>query len=1035
MLTEEQQGIKDFIEEVSGDIAKHESVLSGLDESEFFQEEINGLFRLFHNIKGVSGMFDWQSIQEVFHIAESILVIYREKKIRPPADTCDLLLKTIDYFKTSAQYFLEHHCFIAKKPYELLYQLDHFLCELQELTASAGGKEAQNQQAGQKGKKDKDDSIRISAEKGEELMEIVSNFIQLQNKLITVLTNTSDSLALKSDLQRFSSQLQNFALSIRLSPLYPLLSSMNRIVNGTAREVNKKIKLKINGGETQLDRRVLELLREPLVHMIRNSVDHGIETPEERLACKKLEMGLITIDAFQQSGQVSILIADDGRGIDYQRLIKKALEKGVITEQTIPPTPKEALKLIFHPGFSTAEKVTNLSGRGVGMDSVKSAVESIGGSVDLETEVGSGTRFKLILPLSLAIVKSLTFSVGRQIYAVPQANVEEVITREMLQINQEIKILSDGTNVIRRRKQVIPVIALDQLFKISSTSSDCVYIIVKYRSAHFALKVDKIQGNRDFVSRPCPPMFGPIDVISGVTQLNSGEYIALLDLGILENLIQIKSGPQQGTSGTKDYSTENNTLSDIFRGQQKMVFFKSGRDFALAVQNIKEVLQLDTSKIEYLQDQCFITIQDKTYPVLRLYKIFAEQSKVQPLPYYTILLVSREDHIAAIICEQFYGIYRLPNEFDDTIRGPGILGITNLEQKSYLVPNIRTIYEMEFPNKFQRKMEGQSSCEIYTVMIVEDDRFFAANLTDFLQSHGLLAVHCLNGLEAKEILTRIYLEQQKVVVGKDITINRIDYIVTDYEMPQMNGLELLSWIRKTAETKFLPVSMCTAVAEAQTKAQALALGIESYNGKLRYELFLQDILNRKKQNDLGINTEANKGTGLVPAHEERQNTRILTFSLNQQIYAIDIALVKEISRAPVATWVPGMPNYACSMVAFRGNPIPVIDLREAVTKNPDERQQIVGQFGKHICALWVDKVHQVKRPEQMHRSVGINKKTFGSLHALISDVYWDQDKTTIAYLGPDKLKLFIDKTIERVKKITLHLEEVDFSQVEHKKTA
>lgn len=846
MFTEEQQGIKDFIDEVSGDILNAEELLVNIQENQNYMDSITVIFRTFHNIKGVSGMFDWGDLQEVFHIAESLLVFYRDRKLRPNEDAVEIILKVFDYFKNSSQYFLEHKKFDSKKPYETLFLLSKLLGELEDSKDSLNGTGTQSS-GDSKNKNAKDDSIRISKDQVEELMEIVSDYIQLQNKMIAILGNSSDSLAIRSDIQRFSTQLQGFALSIRLSPLNPILNNLNRVVSGAARDLGKKIKLKISGGETQLDRRVIELLREPLMHMVRNSVDHGLETPDERVAANKSDTGLITIDAYQQSGQVAIVLSDDGKGIHPDRVLKKAIEKGLIDEvRASALSSNEIINFIFHPGFSTAEAVTNLSGRGVGMDAVKSAVESVGGNVEVESEVGNGSRFKLTLPLSLAIVKSLTFKVGEQNYAVPQISVEEVVTKEFLLSSGELSTLEDGSYVLKRRKIVIPVVDLNKVFKAES-EGDVVFIINRYRGNRFAIKVNEILGTRDFVSQPSPSIFSNIDIISGVNQLNSGEYIGLVDLGVIEQMIDA-TALSANLSTTASLNDSNQTVSEIFRSQQKMVFFNSGRPFSLAVQNIKEVFQIEANQLEYIKEKCFITTKDKTYPVLKLFSLFANTERLQHRDLYTVLLVNRDNHSAAIVCDEFYGIHRLPNEFEDMIRDHGILGTTNFENKTYLVPNIRQIFEIEFPEKFTSHVSNHGS---FNVMIVEDDKFFAATLGDFLAAHGFSHIHCENGNEAKKVLESIYIDNQPVHF-KNREIDRIDYIVTDYEMPVMNGLELLRWIRKHNNLSSIPISMCTAVGDSSTRNEATKLGIEFFAGKMKYEIFIHDIINKKRQQDLGI---------------------------------------------------------------------------------------------------------------------------------------------------------------------------------------
>lgn len=1020
-----KEEIIEFINEVTTEVGNIENVLLGMEETQNLDNDLNAVFRFLHNVKGVSGMFGWVQLQEVFHLAEDILVHFRNQKARLTSECIELCLQTIDYFKESSAYFKEQGDFPPKKPYSLLHLLDKFGNEIKGIKDLGQTSQVKDDKAAAGGKKEKDESIRISGQQAEELMEVVSSFIQLQNKLDVGLIDSSDSFALKSDIQRFSSSLQKFALSIRLSPLQPLLSSLGRIVNSASKDLGKKINLRISGGETQLDRRVLDLLRDPLIHMIRNSVDHGIEKPEERISSSKSATGTITIEAYQQAGQVVIVINDDGRGIDHQKLLKKALEKGVLTEaQAAQMGTKEILNLIFHPGFSTAESISNLSGRGVGMDTVKTSIESVGGSVLFETEVGTGTVFKLILPMTLAIVKSLTFSVEKQVYAIPQLNVEEVVTADMLKSSNELEMLDDGNFVIKRRKQVIPVVDLNKIFGSKQTSEKGTYIIVRHRSSHFSLKVDEIHGTRDFVSQPCPPMFEKIDIISGVNQLNSGEYIGLIDLAVVEELVDLK-GQLTKAASAHDNKEEGLTNSDIFRSQQKMVFFRSGRNFCVAVQNIKEVFNIHKSQLERLNETAFITHNGKTYPVVRCYTFFAQKEFIEQQDNYTILLVHRDEHQAAIVCEDFYGIHRLPGEFDDMVRDDGILGTTNLKGETYLVPDIRRLFELEFPDKY--KSHGPHRKSKYTVMIVEDDKFFAANLSNYLKSHGFNYICCLDGLVAQETIKKLYFENIPITLDDGTEVNEINYVITDFEMPRMNGIELLKWVRRTEEIKNLPVSMCTAVGDNSTMEEAKKLGVDFFAGKMKYDLFINHIINHKRQNDLGIDHVESMATIEECEEKKELNKRILVFAVGEKLYGIDIIDLKEISTIKVSTTIPGMPHYASKIVPFRGNPIPVIDLRiiQNNLKNiPNEKevQQIIAEFSGNICSLWVDKVYNVRRLEYMDKSKGINQRSFGTLSALTGSVVWDNEKDEcIALLQNEKVSKFIEIVVRKSKRITQNL--------------
>ncbi|MBF0361760.1 MAG: chemotaxis protein CheW [Oligoflexia bacterium] len=1040
-MTEEKntnkEDIKVFVDEILTNMVDIENLLVNINDPEVFNAEndIATLFRYFHNIKGVSAMFEWESTKEIFHMAENLLSFYREKNTKPSQESVDVLLQALDFFKSFSDKLLKAEMdanAVNKRPYKLLCALDVVLTNaLAGNDSGTNETNKKNEDAEDDKKKDVNESIRITGTQAAKLMEIVSDFIQLQNRIIPELTSHNDSLGMINDIKRFSNHLQNFVLSIRLSPLRPLLSSLNRIINTTARDLKKKVHLKILGGDTQLDRKMIEMLREPLIHMVRNSIDHGIEVPAIRKEGRKSEYGIIVIEASQQSGQVVIVMTDDGKGIDPKGILNKALENKLIKEEDASKlSQKEILKMVFLPGFSTAKEVTDVSGRGVGMDAVKTTIESLGGTVEISSEIGMGTKVILTLPLTLAIIKSLSFLVGKQIYAIPQVSVEEVVTRDALYSNKEVSILENGQEVIHRRKLVIPIVALDKLFNVKEKNKSAVYIIVKYRGDRFALKVHSIVGTNDFVSQPSPKIFSKIDIINGVSQLNSGEYIGLLDLSRIADLIESKISSNQRNL----YNEHDSTVSDVFRSQQKMTFIESGRPFAIPVQSITEVFEMSAEKINYLNDRAYITYREKTLPLLRIDRIFGEK-RLEKSDRYKMLLLTYDNMQAVIACSKFHGIQRLPREFDDALKSDIIMGTITNDDETYLVPNIRNVFTIDFPEKFSKKIKLTEKSK-FTVLVVEDDRYFAANLGDFLANNDINYHICVDGLEAKEFLAKMYIAKE-TIPGIEI----VNYIIADYEMPRMNGLELLRWIRLTNEVKHLPLSICTAVGDAAVRSEAENLGIDTYAEKVRYDQFIQIILAHKKKFDLGIDVPAGNKKISDEKNSDIENSRILTFLIENKYYGIAIDYIKEISGSFLATEVPGMIKPASQMISFRGNPVAVIDLRRfnsninntvsasgATTMVNSARElssrpeQIVAQFGTHTCALWVDKVCNVKRVNTMDRATGIARSTFGTLSSLLEDIMWDKNKDCVAVIGPRKVELLIEKIINKTNRIGMGFE-------------
>ena len=300
-------------------------------------------------------------------------------------------------------------------------------------------------------------------------MQLVSELVLNRNQLLEITRNREND-PMKPPLQRLSAlttDLQDAVMRARMQPVGRLFSSLPRLMRELSAELNKKINLVTDGADTELDRQLIEVLRDPLTHLIRNCADHGIETPEERVACGKPEFGEIYVSASHEAGQINIDISDDGRGLNLDRIRQKVLANGLASEEQVAQMSTEELcRFIFAPGFSTAARVTSVSGRGVGMDVVRSNIESIGGSVDLSTVAGSGSRFSLKIPLTLAIAPALIVRVGEQRFALPQHAVVEAVglgsdSRHVIEKVQEALVL-------RLRDEVIPVIDLSAILGLNA---------------------------------------------------------------------------------------------------------------------------------------------------------------------------------------------------------------------------------------------------------------------------------------------------------------------------------------------------------------------------------------------------------------------------------------------------------------------------------------------------------------------------------------------------------------------------------------
>ena len=401
-----------------------------------------------------------------------------------------------------------------------------------------GGKAVENAQAS-----DADQTIRVEISRLDSVMNLVGELVLGRNRLVKLSSDldgvTDFERRIKevaeaiSQLNRVTTDLQTAVIKTRMQPIKKVLGKFPRMVRDLSRKLGKNIRLELAGEETELDKSVIEEIGDPLVHIIRNSIDHGVEMPDERVASGKDSEGVVRISAYQEGNSIVIEIVDDGRGIDVEKVKRKAVEKGIITEaDCLRMQDPEAVNLIFMPGFSTADKVTDVSGRGVGMDVVRTNISKINGSVEISTQKGAGSTFTIRLPLTIAIIQALMVTIGDEIYAIPLASVVETVKIT----EEDIKTLS-GSDVLNLRQQVLPLISLRDEFKVPPSpeggkgSEGQYVVVVQIGSKNLGLVVDQLPYQEEVVIKSMGQILSGIRGFAGATITGDGTVVIILDVG------------------------------------------------------------------------------------------------------------------------------------------------------------------------------------------------------------------------------------------------------------------------------------------------------------------------------------------------------------------------------------------------------------------------------------------------------------------------------------------------------------------------
>lgn len=378
-------------------------------------------------------------------------------------------------------------------------------------------------------------SVRVDIEKLDSLLNLVGELVINKTRLeqIGITHRLTDLVETIEQMDRVTTDLQAVVMKVRMVPVGQVFNRFPRMVRDLSKELDKEINLIIQGEETELDRTVIDEIGDPLVHLLRNAIDHGIEHPDERQAKGKNPVGEIRLIARHEGNNVIIMVEDDGKGIDPDVIKRKALQKGLITQADAEKMDNaEAVRMVFLPGFSTAEVVTDVSGRGVGMDAVKNKIESLGGMVDVETKINEGSRFKIRLPLTLAIIQALLVKVCEEIYAIPLGSIDSTIS-----ITQnDIKTIQ-SQEVILLRGQIIPII---RLAKVLESPEECqkqqeeLFVVIVHMGDHRAgIVVDNLIGQQEIVIKSLGKLLAGIKVIAGATILGNGQVALILDIGSL----------------------------------------------------------------------------------------------------------------------------------------------------------------------------------------------------------------------------------------------------------------------------------------------------------------------------------------------------------------------------------------------------------------------------------------------------------------------------------------------------------------------
>ena len=859
--------LNEFLGETSENLGILDSELVRLEQNPDDPTLLQNIFRIVHTIKGTCGFLGLPRLQKVAHAAENVLGQFRDRTLVVEPHAIGLVLAAIDAIKNIVSVLASTQAEPPGDDAALIAELDH-------LAEGAGGApppvmiddpvapdnehampdgehaeapahpatpdiehavsdkvtepakaadpaapaaaQAQAQEIGTQ-------AIRVNVDLLEDLMTIASELVLTRNQLMQILRTQKDSVfgAALQRLSQVTTELQEGVMKTRMQPIGNAWAKLPRLVRDLARDLNKKLDLRMIGAETELDRQVLEMVKDPLTHMVRNCADHGIEMPAERAANGKPETGTITLHAHHVGGHIVVEIGDDGRGISSERIRKKAIANGLATEAELASmTELQIQQYIFRPGFSTAEAITNISGRGVGLDVVRTNIEKIGGTVELRSVAGKGTKFVIKIPLTLAIVSALIVECLQDRFAIPQINVVELV-HTAANSDHRVERLK-GVPVLRLRDKILPLVSLRKMLGLSTENKDSgenFVIVTQVGAQNFGILVDRVFDTEEIVVKPVSPMLRDLSVYSGNTILGDGSVVMILDPNGVTALANF-------TGEEREEQTAAQLEEKGGKRSENVILFRAGgtEPKALPLELVARLEMLDGSSFEIANDRAVVQYRGALMPILSLNPM----QQFTPAPRQPILVFAEGERSVGVAVDEIIDIVETVYSVDLVSERPGILGSAIIAGKATDLIDISHHLAAADANWFKKETQipfgGESRSR--RILLVDDSPFLRNMLQPLLTTAGYEVV----GVDSADSALKLCDEGQ-----------RFDLIISDIEMPRMDGFGFAAKVRETENWRDTPLMALTSHVSPSDEERGRKSGFQRHVPKLDHHTLLKAI--------------------------------------------------------------------------------------------------------------------------------------------------------------------------------------------------
>jgi len=841
---QDQDVIREFLVESHENLSRLDQELVELETRPQDAALLASIFRTIHTIKGTCGFFAFSTLERITHEAETLLSQLRDGKRKLTPSLISLILETVDAtrkvlaaIEASGEEGPDRFEEIAgrlrlaaQSPADVEDQrgtdsVPALPREPQAMTGSSEMTEGPKpEESVVKSSAVADANIRVGVGLLDKLMDLVGELVLTRNQILQFNTEREDA-ALNTTSQRLNlitTELQEGVMKTRMQPIGMVWNKLPRVVRDMAVSLGKHIRLEMDGADTELDRTIIEAIKDPLVHLVRNSCDHGVETPEARTRAGKSPEGRLTLRAYHEGGQVNIEIGDDGAGIDVARVKLKAVEKGLLRpEQAEKLSDREALNLIFLPGFSTAQTVTNVSGRGVGMDVVKSNIEKIGGVVDIFSRRGEGSTVKLKIPLTLAIIPGLVIMSGGERFVIPQVSLLELIRLDGDSSDKRIEQVH-GTPVYRRRGSLLPIAYLNQVLGLKSAErSEAVEIVVlQAEDRQFGLVVDGINDTQEIVVKPLGKQLKGLTEYAGATIMGDGRVALILDvLGIGQRSGVLAESREQARA-----ASEQKTQAGI--EQQRLLLFRAGSFERLAVplSLVARLEEFARSSIESAGGCQVVQYRNRILPLVSLRELLEPHAPApeQTLDPVQVVVFNDGDRSVGVMVDQILDVAEEAVSVRQKSSRKGLLGSAVIGKRVTDFLDLNEVIQAATESWFQGT-RGSGTGK--TILVAEASAFSRGLIRSSLDMAGYRVLEAANLDEAIRGM-----EQQPA-----------DVVVAALDLPPQGAASLCAAMRGRPEWRGIPVLALTDAAGHIKSSAAQAAGFEDCQDKFNRDALLESV--------------------------------------------------------------------------------------------------------------------------------------------------------------------------------------------------